>query len=121
MKFASMLMFAAGLSAVPMIASADENKDRDFSTVTRVQYVMQCMESHPKMNVYESVHKCSCVVDEIDDVFTEVEYEDLNAGYMYKNLPADRGATFRDDKGLQKGWKLFDTTLANAYKDCRLR
>jgi len=116
MKKAGMTLIAAGMTILPALSMAN-----DFSTVTRVQYVMDCMTANPQLNVYEGAHKCSCVVDKIAEVFTQQEFEDISVGYMYKNLPADRGATFRDDKGVRKGLKLFEETNANAYKECRIR
>ncbi|AFJ03339.1 hypothetical protein Q7C_2203 [Methylophaga frappieri] len=73
------------------------------------------------MNVYESVYKCSCVIDAIDAAFTETEFDDISTGYMYRNLPADRGAQFRDDKKLNEVSDKFDEVIAAAYKDCRLQ
>lgn len=116
MKKASMTLIAAGLAVLPGMAMSN-----DFSTVTRVHFVMDCMTANPNLNVYEATHKCSCVVDKLADVFTEREFEDLSTGYMYKNMPADRGATFRDDKGVKKDLKLFEKTNTEAYKECRLR
>lgn len=116
MKKAGMTLIAAGMAMLPAMASAN-----DFSTVTRVHYVMDCMAANPDMNVYEGTHKCSCVIDKIAEVFTEEEFEDISVGYMYKNLPADRGATFRDDKNIKKGLSLFEETNAKAYKECRIQ
>jgi len=116
MNKAGLTLVVAGLTLLPGLAMSN-----DFSTVTRVHYVMDCMDNHSGMNVYESVHKCSCVADKIAEVFTEREFEDINAGYMYRNLPADRGATFRDDKQITSGIKLFEKTHAEAYQACNLR
>lgn len=116
MKIAGMTMLAAGLTVLPTMAMSN-----DFSTVTRVQYVMDCMTANSDMNVYEGVHKCSCVVDKLAEVFSEKEFEDISVGYMYKNMPADRGATFRDDKQISSGLKLFNETNEKAYKECRIR
>jgi hypothetical protein len=116
MKIAGITLIAAGLTVVPTMAMSN-----DFSTVTRVQYVMDCMEANSHMNVYEGVHKCSCVVDKLAEVFTQTEFEDISVGFMYRNLPADRGATFRDDKQIRSGLKLFEKTQAEAYQSCRIR
>jgi len=108
---------AAGLFLLPSITMAN-----DFSTVTRVQFVMDCMElNQGKMNAYETVHKCSCVVDELAKTFTQTEFEDANAGFRFRNLPGDRGAQFRDDKGVQSGIKLFKQAHSDAYEECRIR
>ncbi|MCX4188125.1 hypothetical protein [Methylophaga sp. OBS4] len=116
MKIAGITLIAAGLTVVPTMAMSN-----DFSTVTRVQYVMDCMEANPHMNVYEGAHKCSCVVDKLAEVFSQTEFEDISAGFMYRNLPADRGATFRDDKQIRSGLKLFEKTQTEAYQSCRIR
>jgi hypothetical protein len=116
MKKAGITMLAAGLAALlPSIAMSN-----DFSTVTRVHYVLDCMAANEDMNVYEGTHKCSCVVDKLAEVFTEREFEDISVGFRYKNLPADRGATFRDDKQIRSGLDLFEETHAKAYKECRI-
>ena len=116
MKKISLALFVASLMALPSISMAN-----DFSTVTRVQYVLDCMDSNPKMNVYEGSNKCSCVVDEIAKVFTQREYEDINTGYQMSNLPADRGGVFRDDDRVGTGIKSFKQVHAEAYESCRIR
>jgi hypothetical protein len=116
MKIAGTSLIAAGLMILPTMAMSN-----DFSTVTRVHYVMDCMSANPELNVYEATHKCSCVVDKLAEVFTQKEFEDISVGFRYKNLPADRGATFRDDKQIKTGLKLFEQTHADAYKACRIR
>ncbi|KGM08086.1 hypothetical protein LP43_0509 [Methylophaga thiooxydans] len=115
MKIAGTGLIAAGMMILPTMAMSN-----DFSTATRVQFVMDCMAAN-EMNVYEGTHKCSCVVDKLAEVFTQKEFEDISVGFMYKNLPADRGATFRDDKNIQTGLKLYEKTSAEAYKACRIK
>jgi len=116
MKIAGTSLIAAGLMILPTMAMSN-----DFSTVTRVHYVNDCMTANTDMNVYEGTHKCSCVIDKLAEVFSEKEFEDISVGFRYKNLPADRGATFRDDKNITSGLKLYDKTIAEAYKECRIR
>jgi len=116
MKIAGTSLIAAGLMILPTMAMSN-----DFSTVTRVHYVNDCMTANADMNVYEGTHKCSCVIDKIAEVFSEKEFEDISVGFRYKNLPADRGATFRDDKDITSGLKLYDKTIVEAYEECRIR
>ena len=114
-------MLVAGMAFLPGLAMADDHGKQDFSTVTKVHYVQDCMTANGDMNVYESVHKCSCVVDKLDEAFTETEFDDISTGYMYKNLPADKGAQFRDDKELNKVSDKYEEVIAAAYKDCKLK
>ena len=111
------LLLVAGMVMIPSIGAAN-----DFSTLTRVHYVQDCvMTSSAKMNVYEETHKCSCVIDELAAVFTEVQFENADAGFQYRNLPGDRGAVFRDDTDVTDGISLFKKTHQEAYKTCRMR
>lgn len=116
MKIAGMTLLAASLAVLPTVAMS-----HDYSTPTRVHYVMDCLTANPSMNVYEGVYKCSCVVDELAEQFTETEFEDVDTAFMYQNLPADRGATFRDNKLINKEMKFFQKAQIEAYKSCRLR
>ena len=94
----------------------------DFSTVTRVHYVQDCISlNEGKMNIYESTYKCSCVVDKLAEVFSQTQFEDANAGFQFRNLPGDRGGMFRDDTDVTDGISLFKKTHAEAYKTCRIR
>jgi len=116
MKKMGASLLVAGFIALPSIAMAN-----DFSTITRVQYVLDCMDSNPKMNVYEGSNKCSCVIDEVAESFTQREYEDINTGFQMRNLPADRGGVFRDDEGVRAGLRTFEQIHSDAYKNCRIR
>ncbi|MDB2705484.1 hypothetical protein N9Y67_02965 [Pseudomonadota bacterium] len=116
-KKISMSVLAASLVVISSASVAN-----DFSTVTRVHFVQDCISLNAgKMNVYESTHKCSCVIDELAKVFTEAEFEDANTGFRFKNLPGDRGAVFGDDTDVQDGISLFQKTHAEAYASCRIR
>ncbi|HET8807225.1 MAG TPA: hypothetical protein VFM76_02490 [Methylophaga sp.] len=116
----SLTMLAAGMAFLPGLAMADDHGEQDFSTVTKVHYVQDCMTANSDMNVYESVHKCSCVIDKLDMAFTQQEFDNIHTGYMYKNLPADRGAQFRDDAVLNETMDEFDKVIKTAYKECKL-
>lgn len=117
MKKTSMLLLAIGSVVFPSLGLAN-----DFSTVTRVRYVQDCLKlNEGKMNIYEATHKCSCVVDKLAEVFTEAEFEDANTGFRFRNLPGDRGGMFRDDADVNDGISLFQETHEAAYESCRIR
>ena len=106
----------AGLMTMPTLVIA-----HDYPTDVRVQYVLDCMTANQKLNVYESVTKCSCVIDEIANVFTLRDYEDATIGYMMKNMAADRGGVFRDDENVDGDIRSLKQIQAEAYKTCKLR
>jgi hypothetical protein len=116
MRNISLSMLVAGLVMLPSVTMAN-----DFTTAARVQFVLECMDGNPKMNVYEGVNKCSCVADELAKHFTQREFEEANTGFQFRNLPADRGAMFRDDDAVTSGIKSFKHIYADAYKTCRIR
>ncbi|PHS71403.1 MAG: hypothetical protein COB23_00020 [Methylophaga sp.] len=110
-------VLAATLCVLPSVGIAN-----DFSTVTRVQYVQECIQlNEGAMNIYEATHKCSCVMDKLAEVFTQREFEDANTGFQLKNLPGDRGGVFRDDEDVRSGISLFKKLHIDAYKSCRIR
>jgi uncharacterized protein (DUF2235 family) len=117
MNKAGLTLLIAGSLALPGISLAN-----DFSTVTRVQYVQDCIASNQgKMNIYEVTNKCSCVIDKLSESFTQTEFEDADTGFQYQNLPGDRGAMFRDDADVVDGISEFKKAHVEAYKSCRMR
>lgn len=110
-------LLMAGLLALPGISSAN-----DFTTVTRVHYVQDCVASNQgKMNVYEATTKCSCVVDKLAESFTQTEFEDIDTGYQYRNKPGDGGQALKDDADVNDGIDRFKEAHAEAYESCRMR
>ena len=80
MKKASLTVLFASMTMICTAAMADDQMD--FSTVTKVQYVTDCMQANNKLNVYEGINKCSCVGDKLDGAFTETEFVDVSTAYM---------------------------------------
>lgn len=117
MKHPRLSLIAASLLMLPGISLAN-----DFSTATRVQFVMECIQlNEGKMNLYEATHKCSCVVDKLAAVFTQREFEDANTGFQLRNMPGDRGGVFKDDEDVKSGIGLFKQAHVDAYASCRIR
>ena len=114
MKKLSISLFAAAMVSVPGLAAAN-----DFSTLTRVMYVQDCVEANPHMNLYESTNKCSCVIDEISKEYTQLEYEDAAASYKYRNMVADRGRTVRQNT--REAVSKFEVVLQASYESCKMR
>lgn len=77
----------------------------DYSTMGTFTLVSNCMiESGGETE--ENLYMCSCRADVIKKELTEEDYEDALTVEKYRELPADKGAVFRDSK---KGQKLLET------------
>lgn len=117
MRYPGLSLLVTTLCLLPSISMAN-----DFSTVTRVQYVQDCIKlNQGVMNIYEATHKCACVIDKLAEIFTQHEFEDADTGFQLKNLPGDRGGVFRDDEDVRNGIGLFKKTHVEAYASCRIR
>jgi len=116
MRRVSISLLIAGVMSLPSLGVAN-----DFSTVTRVHYVQECIDSNPKMNLYEATYKCSCVIDKLAEEFTQRQFEEADTGFQMRNMPADRGGMFRDDEEVTDGIGRFKQVHAEAYKACKIR
>jgi hypothetical protein len=119
MKKLGLMVLMGSLLSTPMVMA--EQEKNDYPTKMRVQYVLDCMDSHPKMNVYESVHKCSCVIDKIAEKLTDREFDDGAVTFKLKNLPADRGGVFRDNDEGQESLVSLKQAQEAAYDSCKLK
>jgi hypothetical protein len=66
--------------------------------------VANCMDENGGQNA-ENLYTCSCRSDIIQTELSAEEYEDAVTVESYRELPADKGAVFRDSK---KGQQLYD-------------
>lgn len=119
MKKIGLVLLMGSILSAPMSVIA-ENKN-DYPTDMRVKYALDCMKFNAELNVYESVYKCSCVIDEIAKKLTVREFEDGAVTYRLKNLPADRGGVFRDNDNAQESLVTLKTVQVNAYDTCNLK
>ena len=75
----------------------------DYSSRTSFTMVANCMDEnggHTQANLYT----CSCRADFIQAGMSAEDYEDAITVERYRDVPADKGAVFRDSK---KGQVLF--------------
>jgi hypothetical protein len=67
----------------------------DFPTLTRVEYVLQCMQEHGGQN-YDNMYHCACAVDVIAKAMTADEYDQAVTFTNLFGMGGERGAVFRD-------------------------
>ena len=102
-------------SLVPLSVSAN-----DFTTSSRVEYVLQCMKSHNGQS-YDTFYKCSCAVDEIAKQVSYNEFAELSTAFQYQRLGGERGAEFRDPALIKTMVKKYQEIEAKAADVCFLK
>ena len=89
----------------------------DFPTVERVNYVQECMRTHPGPN-YEMVNKCSCALDALAKDVLHAEYVEMSTAMNANSIGGERGNTIRDTDVLQAKIKRFRELQNRAKKGC---
>ena len=89
----------------------------DFPTVERVNYVQECMRTHPGPN-YEMVNKCSCALDSLAKDVKHAEYVEMNTAANANSIGGERGNTIRDTEVLQAKIKRYRELQTRAKKAC---
>ncbi len=69
--------------------------NNDFPTLTRVEYVMSCMQEKGGKN-YDNLYHCVCAVDKIAANMSHDEFMQAQTFETNKNLAGERGGVFRD-------------------------
>jgi outer membrane murein-binding lipoprotein Lpp len=67
----------------------------DFPTLTRVEYVLSCMQEKGGKN-YDNLYHCVCAVDHIAAKLPHEEFLQAETFATNANLPGERGGVFRD-------------------------
>ncbi len=67
----------------------------DFPTLTRVEYVLSCMQEKGGKN-YDNLYHCVCAVDKIAEKMSHEEFLQAETFETNKNLAGERGGVFRD-------------------------
>lgn len=107
-KFRLMLLLAA---SAPLVVQA-----HDFPTADRVEYVLECMMSHPGKQEY--LYKCSCTIDQIAQEVGYDEYVEIATALRHQTLSGPRGAEFRDPDAVKAMANKYKALQAKARKAC---
>ncbi len=114
------LLIFPGFLVLAATAAAADAAENDFPTVDRVEYVQECMRSHPGSR-YEMLYKCSCTLDRIAAEMRYDEYVELWTAANAILIGGERGAQLRAAQMSQDMAKKFRSIEAKAQKDCFLR
>jgi hypothetical protein len=103
---------APAQTAVP--AAQDSN---DFPTLTRVEYVMQCMQEHGGQN-YDNMYHCVCAIDAIASMMSREDYDQAQTFTNLFGLAGERGGEFRDPPESERLRKKLKESKAAANESC---
>ena len=89
----------------------------DFPTIERVNYVQECMRTHPGAH-FEMVSKCSCALDALAKEVKYADYIEMNTAFNANSIGGERGNSIRDTEMLQGKIKRYREVQARAKKGC---
>jgi len=89
----------------------------DFPTTDRVNYVLECMRTHPGSQ-FEMVSKCSCAVDALAKEVKHADYVDMSTAANAHSIGGERGSYIRDTEVLQAKIKRYRELQTRVKKGC---
>jgi len=107
-----------GCAATPKPAeTAAAQPVNDFPTLTRVEYVLSCMQEKGGRN-YDNLYHCVCAVDQIASKMSHEEFLQAETFETNKNLAGERGGVFRDPSQSKVMRDKLKTVLDEAEAKC---
>ena len=91
-----------------------------YSTVMRVEFVLECMREHPGSQ-YELMNKCSCVLDQLAKHYSADSFIEARTTAQAITIAGERGSVLRDNEEAHRLARDFRDSLAKAESDCFLR
>ena len=98
------------LSSSPVLA-------HDYPTMDRVDQVLTCMKRNGGQNV-DNLFRCSCEIDVIAQTVSLEEFNTARTYEIYKNMPGEKGALFREGEDAHKAVETLVAARKNAEKRC---
>ena len=92
---ASSILAGCASSPKQQATPAQTAPANDFPTLTRVEYVLNCMQEKGGKN-YDNLYHCVCAVDHVAAKMTHDEFLQAETFETNKNLAGERGGVFRD-------------------------
>jgi len=116
-KFTLLLLSALTMFA-PLQAKAGDMAD--YSTVLRVEFVLECMRDHEGSR-YELMNKCSCVIDQLGQRYTAEDFVEARTTALAITISGERGSALRDNAAAHALARAYHESLATAEVECFLR
>ena len=91
---------------------------KDYPTVDRVEFVLECMEKNGGKQ--EFLYKCSCVIDEIAAKVGYDDFVEAATAARFQSLGGERGGLFRDPPQTREMAKRYLQIQGEAMKRCNV-
>lgn len=91
----------------------------DYPTIDRVQYVQECMATHPGPQ-FEMMNKCACAMDAMARELKYDDYMALSTAAKATSIGGERGSYIREAPALQKDIKRYKELQVKVEKGCFL-
>jgi hypothetical protein len=101
-------------------AMAGKKKPADLPTVTRVEFVLECVRER-EGSEYELINKCSCALDRLAERYSNDEFIEGLTLSKAAYIAGERGATLRDNEQAQAEARKFRDAYAAARRACFLQ
>lgn len=108
------------VAAVVLLAAAPLAHANDFPTISRVEFVLECLRDH-KGSQFELLNKCSCVVDRLAEKYPYDDFVEVQTMANAVTIAGERGSTLRDNDEAQKAARQYRADVKEAAKACFLR
>src|SRR3954466_15314960 len=108
------------IEAIVLLATAPLVPANDFPTVSRVEFVVECLRDH-KGSEFELLNKCSCVVDRLAEKYEYDNFVEVQTMAKAVSIAGERGSTLRDNDEAQKAARQYRADVKDAAKACFLR
>jgi len=130
-KFNRPILMAAALSAlvacagnskapVPADVSQDAKAANDYPTLTRVEFVLECMQEQGGQT-RDNLYHCACAADKVAARMNHEEYAQAQTFTYNFSTPGERGAEFRDPPQSAKLRNALKEAKAEAATACFLK
>ena len=108
------------IGLMPACASLAAGQANDFPTVSRVEYVVECMREAPVQS-REYLYKCACVVDAIAQRMSYDEFVQESTVTNAITIGGERGEVARGMRGGRKVVRHFHEVENEARKACFMK
>ena len=111
------LILAAAM-ALSGVAFAQTRASKDYPTVDRVEFVLECMQKNGGKQ--EFVYKCACVIDEIAQQIGYDDFVEASTAARFQSLGGERGGVFRDPPETREMAKRYLKIQSDAMTRCNV-